>query len=232
MKKVKRVYYFDPKDEFFIAMKAEMAHAYKRGYSVIFLRRYLDHSTCRTTYAMLREQGVIPLMPRKRQRKYNIPEQLSKALDKNELGFLQWCNSWGLDPELASQALQGPVNANDPVSVRAHRAVRRDFRNLYCLLYESAQYIPPPREKKPAKRNRDTVTIRFNLESDQYLAFVHEKPDCVAEGDSYEEALARLKYRCAAYSSLVKLQLLPDLDGDGDDELMEEAQLSMNALEC
>lgn len=229
--KKRRSYYFDPDDPVFIAMKAEVARAFERGYSVIELQRKLEHSTSKYLYVMLREAGAIETLPRKRHKKYALPDLFTSGLQKCGLGFLQWCNSHRtrLDPGLTAEALQSPEDTGNLDSVLAHRAVRRDFPHIYKRIYEDAQYIPPARAKKPEKRNRDTVTIRFNDESNTYEAFVPEKPDCFAEGESHEDAFQRLKFRVAAYNSLVKLQLLPARDDEMlPEEIFDEAEFDLN----
>lgn len=230
MQQKKRVFYFDPEDPVVQAMKNELSRAFAWGYSVVELQRLLGHSTSKKIYLMLREQGAIEPLPRKRQHQYKLPDLLAGGLRKCGLGFLQWCNShrMQLDPDPTAEALQTSEDTDNLDSVLAHRAVRRDFPHIYKRIYLDAQYIPPARAKKPVKRSRDTVTIRFNDESNTYEAFVHEKPDCFAEGESHEDAFQRLKFRVAAYNSLIKLQLLPYRD---EEMLQEEVFVDIDDIE-
>src|ERR1700686_885650 len=99
----KRTFYFDPADPFVLAMRSELKYAFKRGYSVVELQRLLAHSTSKKLYVMLREEGVIEPLLRKRQRKYKLPDLFAGALEKCGLGFLQWCNSHKLHPDFTEE---------------------------------------------------------------------------------------------------------------------------------
>lgn len=188
----------------------ELCRAFRKGYSVIELLRLLDQSCGRRMYNLLRNEGVIRKLTRKRQRAYRIPEELKAVLAKTGISFIQWANSHGLDPEEAALALSEPLDPEDVPSMPAHNALKNDFPNYYNNIYDPAapvyEFSP---EKRPRLVCKDTVIIEYSEENDCFVAYTEKEPQYKVSGKTRELALFALKCQYVILASIAKLRLLP-----------------------
>lgn len=204
-------FWFDKRDSYFSIMVEELRRAHLKGYSVIELARILDHKTCRNLYALMRDEGIYPLLERKRQRTFDLPGKFQRLLNSCQLSFLQWCNSHGLDPEKTAMALALDMDNTNPVSAAAHRAVRQDFRRAYEKIFGySTEISASSRPKSILLQTRYSMCVVHVPERCTYAAYIPELPECYVESPNRNIAIRRLKSRYVAYTSVNKLRLLPD----------------------
>ena len=203
-------FWFNRDDELFPLFVEELKRALENGHSVIELSRILDLSGARNLYALLRSEGVFPPIKQGRPKPFVLPERFEKVLQYCQLGFLQWCNCHGLDPEATALALASPEDLTNPASVAAHRAVRQDFRQAYDKVFADVQEISASsRPKSDFLQTHYSVRIDHVPERGKYAAYVPELPECRVEARSRDHAFRLLKMRYVAIASVRKLRLLP-----------------------
>ncbi len=210
MNKYKSIKFWYQKDDpFYAKLVEEIRLAHNKGYSPVEIARVMGQSA-KNIYAMMRDEGIIAKMVRKRQKVYNLPLLLEKVLRKCGVSYLQWCLCHGLDPDLTVAALFSPEDSCDPCSVAAHHALRQDFPRAYAkILDPKVEYSTTWQPLLPELRTDYTITIRLNPENNLYTAFVHELPACRVEGESRDIAYFGLKSRYVCLAAISKLQLLP-----------------------
>ncbi len=192
-----------------------LCSAYRRGYSVVELTRILDQSCARKFYDLLRDEGEIVPLPRKRGRSYEMPELLKATLEKADLTYLKWCNSHDLDAETAGLALLSPLDRWDSASLSAHNALKNDWPRMYDRIYwpDSTPVYNFSPEKIPGLENKDTVIIVYDYEKYCFKAFVEKNPAICGFGERRGVALAGMTRSYILNHSIAKLSLLPPHPG-------------------
>lgn len=202
-------FWYHKDDPFYGRLVDEIRRASAKGYSAIEISRTICQRP-RKTYALMREEGIIPKIQRRRQKAYKIPERLGKILSKCDISFLQWCSSHRLEPGETSEALRSEENPACAVSLAVHSALRQDFPQAYeKIINPDPEYSTSWQPMSDELKTDYTITIKFNLESNGYTAFIHELEECTVEGLTRDDAYYKLKSRYVAFSSINKLQLLP-----------------------
>lgn len=202
---------WNTEDELFPDFELALHEATVRGYSVVEIARILGNKTSLNLYGIMRTAGIIPKLPAGRVPKLDIDGGLIVALEKCNLSFSRWANSHDLDPLEMSIALKTPVDKNNPTSVRAHKAFRQDFCQLYCKTYKLP--VEPTRagaRSEVAPINDHRIIIEPDKDNDRYRAYVDGLEDCSSFGGTYDEAYFSLKSRYVLLHSIRKLRLLPD----------------------
>ncbi len=206
---IKFRFWYQKNDPLYARLVEEIRRADAKGYSAIEIARVLGQSK-RHTYALMRDEGIIAKIQRKRQKPYRIPDRLGKILSKCEISFLQWCSSHNLDAERTSEALKKEEKPDCPVSTAVHAALRQDFPKAYSkILDPEPEYSTSWQPRIEELKTDYTITIKLNPETNGYAAFIHELEECSVEAPTRDEAYYRLKSRYVAYSSINKLQMLP-----------------------
>jgi hypothetical protein len=205
-------FWFDRDDELYPLFIEELKGAVEKGYSVIELSRTLNLGT-RNLYALLRSEQVFPPIKLGRPKPFALPERFAKSLQNCKLGFLQWCNSHGLDPAATAQALASPEDTADPASVAAHRAGRQDFRQAYGKVFSEVQEISvSSRPTSDYLHTHYTLSIDHDPERGKFVAYIHELPQCRVEARSRDHAFRLIKCRYVTFASIIKLRMLPPRD--------------------
>lgn len=205
----------DKTDPLYQEFLESLCREYRNGYSVIQLMRVLDSTSALKTYKLLQSGGAIPALPRTRGRKYAMPPELESALKKCKLTYLRWCNSHGLNPDKAGQALLQPLDRGDSVSLAAHNALKNDWRRLYGRIYDP-QNTPAHSfsiDKRDGLENRETTIIAYDEKKLCFYAYIQKWPDFRCDGKTRDDAYFGLKRRYVLKSSIHKLMLLPPHPG-------------------
>jgi len=136
-------YWIDAQDPLFREMISLLRKAHTNGYSVVELSRALHHKKARKLYNVMRDEGIIPKLPRMRQMKFDLPPLLEKSLRGVNLGYHQWSNSHGFNPALGAHALKlGDYGDED--GMLALRAFQTDFPGKYKECFGEGKDLAPP----------------------------------------------------------------------------------------
>lgn len=206
---------FGKTDPLYVEFVDSLCREYHNGYSVVQMTRVLDSTSALRTYKLLQSGGAIPALPRTRGRKYSAPKELVSVLEKCKLTYLQWCNSHGLDPEIAGGALLRPLDRWDPESLAAHNAYKNDWRRLYDRVFDPNNTPAHnfTKEKRPGLENRDAMIIAYDDKKLCFYACLEKWPDFRCYGKTRDDVYFAMKRRYILKASIHKLMLLPPHPG-------------------
>jgi len=205
-------FWWNKEDELYPFLVEALYVAYEeRGYSVVELARIMGARHCRNLYGLMRSEGILRKIGRKRRKNIEVHQALQTALDKCKLSFLQWTNSHDIDAEKTAEALKYPEKPSDMTSVLAHSAFRQDFRFLYPKVY----CLPVPMGKDitiPYIRSdigNFSQIISWDKERSCFVGVVVGIEQLKVTGKTCDEVFIKMKNRFVIISSINKLRLLP-----------------------
>lgn len=205
-------FWWNKDDELYSKLIEALYVAYEeRGYSVVELARIMGARHCRNLYGLMRSEGILRKIIRKRRKNIVVHQALQTALDRCKLSFLQWCNSHDIDAEKTVEALKYPENSSDMTSVLAHSAFRQDFRFLYPKVYG----LPVPMGKDitiPYTRSDlDDLSQKISWDKERgcFVGVIVGMEQLEVTGRSCDDVFFKMKNRFVMINSINKLRLLP-----------------------
>ncbi|QOX80917.1 hypothetical protein FY034_18115 (plasmid) [Trichlorobacter lovleyi] len=194
--------------------EALLLRAYRAGYSVVFLQRYLASASPYFILNVLIARGEIPGYTRVNKAVYKVlPRKISVAFQTMNFNFVNWCDGWKIsDFREAARLLSEEKDPQNHLSLKVHSALQNDYPDLYERVYFPGDADTTRTYSKTKSRDEAfancTIHISYNKSDRCFTAVIDEIPDCQVRATTCDKAFAALKQRYAIIQQTLKLSLL------------------------
>ena len=136
-----------------VKLNSRIMEAYALGMSVMEITKALRKSRVDYVHGFLRDAGCIPTMNRSDyHRSFDVDNRLLAALRNKGYSFGRWCLAWKLDSRQAEVDLK--TKPGDGEQTAAHRALHRDFPDVYAKLFGKGRV-------STVRQGEDTAILPF-----------------------------------------------------------------------
>jgi hypothetical protein len=186
--------------------------AFWRGYSIIELSRVLAHANAANLYKIMRDEGIVPMLPKQAQLN-KLPHLVVSCLRLRGLGFPQWCNSHGIEDQAMAARVLWSKSTNTSEELQVLKAFRLDFRRTFEVHYQEVADIAtipdPPPESRATKFMSKCV---FSHEKQLYVGKIEfqDGHGISVEGPNPKYVMAQIRKKSVLLVSIGKLSILPE----------------------
>jgi hypothetical protein len=185
-----------------VRLNSRIMEAYAIGMSVMEITKILRKSRVDYVHSFLRDAGCIPTMSKgDYHRSFNVDNRLLAALRNKGYSFGRWCLGWKLDSRQAEDDLKTrPV---DGELMAAHRALHRDFPDIYAKLFGKGRVARFSKEKVP--RFYPSLALTWDDSQRGYVAIIVEHPEVEVVGLDLIDAFEKVMVAYRLFQSIERL---------------------------
>jgi hypothetical protein len=185
-----------------VKLNSRIMEAYAIGMSAIEITKVLRKSRVDYVHSFLRDAGCIQTMNRSDyHRSFDVDNRLLAALRNKGYSFGRWCLGWKLDSRQAEADLKSkPVDEEPTV---AHRALFRDFPDVYSRLFGAGRVARSGKNKAP--RLYPSMSITWDNSQKEYVANIVEYPEVEVIGLDLNDAFEKVMIAYRLFQSIQRL---------------------------
>jgi hypothetical protein len=185
-----------------IKLNSRIMEAYQIGMSVMEITKVLKKSRVDYVHSFLRDAGCIPTMDRSDyHRSFDVNNRLLAALRNKGYSFGRWCLAW----KMAAREAEADLKIRPAVeeATAAHRAMRRDFPEIYAKLYGKGRVARFGKGKAP--RFYPSLALTWDDSQRGYVAIIVEYPEVEVVGLDLNDAFEKVMIAYRLFQSMERL---------------------------
>jgi hypothetical protein len=185
-----------------VKLNSRIMEAYAVGMSVMEITKTLRKSRVDYVHGFLRDAGCIPTMNRSDyHRSFDVDNRLLAALRNKGYSFGRWCLGWRMDSKQAEVDLK--TRLLDEEQTAAHRALHRDFPDVYAKLFGKGRVARFGKAKAP--RFYPSLSLTWDDSQRGYVAIIVEHPDVEVVGLDLNDAFEKVMIAYRLFQSIERL---------------------------
>ena len=185
-----------------VRLNSRIMEAYAVGMSVVEITKALRKSRVDYVHAFLRDAGCIPTMNRSDyHRSFDVDNRLLLALRSRGYSFGRWCLAWKLDTRRVEADLKAGPAAEEPTA--AHRAVQRDFPEVYAKLFGKGRAARFGKTQAP--RFHPSLSLVWDDSQRGYVATIIEYPEVSVVGLDVNDAFEKVMIAYRLFQNIERL---------------------------
>jgi hypothetical protein len=185
-----------------VRLNSRIMEAYVLGMSVMEITKALKKSRVDYVHGFLRDAGCIPTMNRSDyHRSFDVDNRLLAALRNKGYSFGRWCLARKLDSRQTEADLK--TNPGDGEQTAAHRALYRDFPEVYAKLFGKGRIARFG--KKKTSRFYPSLALTWDESQRGYVAIIVEYPEVEVVGLDVNDAFEKVMIAYRLFQSIERL---------------------------